>query len=383
MIQPHGNTLVDRVVTSDRAETLRRTFDELPTIELDRNLLFDFSNIASGVYSPLEGFMSRNDFLKVINDLALESGTPWPLPIVLDIDTATANEIEPGQRAGLVGPESTPVGVMDIDDVYRYNEEDTCRELFGTVDEDHPGVRMIQEKGPFFVGGTIKGFEDALPRNGPRDLTPKESRVLFEQMDWETVVGFQTRNVPHRAHEYLQKSSLEHVDGLFIQPKIGEKKRGDYTNEAILEGYDSLIEHYYPADVVVQSMFKSRMWYAGPREAVFDSIVRKNYGCTHFIVGRDHAGVGNYYGDFEAQELVKEIGTIGIELQFYHYSFYCSACDGMVSEKICPHKSGDRTEPSGTDLRTTLSSGKTPSAQLMRPEVVETILKLDEIVVED
>jgi sulfate adenylyltransferase len=183
--------------------------------------------------------------------------------------------------------------------------------------------------------------------------------------------------VPHRAHEYLQKSALEHVDGLLIHPKIGEKKHGDYTNNAILEGYKSLINNYYPSELAVLSMFKSRMMYAGPREAIFDSIVRKNHGCTHFIIGRDHAGVGNYYGDFEAQQLFDAIGNVGIEPLYYHYAFYCTKCDEIVSEKICPHDSGHHIEPSGTKLRGMISEREKPPSELMRPEVAETILSID------
>jgi sulfate adenylyltransferase len=383
MIPPHGNELVDRTVDTGRSDDLRETFEDLPAVTLDQNLLFDFANIARGVYSPLRGFMSRNDFLKVTRDMTLESGVTWPLPIVLDVGTELANEIEPGDRIGLRRPDGTPVGVMDADSVYRYNEEETCENLFGTTDEEHPGVRTIRAKDPFFVGGPIKAFADAVPRNGNHDITPKETRVLFGKRDWDTVVGFQTRNVPHRAHEYLQKSALEHVDGLFIQPKIGEKKPGDYTKDAILQGYESLIDNYYPTDSVILSMFKSRMMYAGPREAVFDSIVRKNYGCTHFIVGRDHAGVGNYYGDFEAQQLFDALGDIDIEPLYYHYAFYCTICDGIVSEKVCPHDSDNHMEPSGTKLRGLISDGERPPPELMRPEVAETVLSLDGVFVEE
>jgi sulfate adenylyltransferase len=383
MISPHGNDLVDRVVGPDRSTKLREGFDEFATVTLDRNLLYDFANLARGVYSPLRGFMSRNDFLKVVNDLTLESGVAWPLPVVLDVGADLANDIGPGERVGIRRPDGTPVGVMDVDSVYRYNETETAEKLFGTTDDDHPGVRTLRSKEPFFVGGPVKAFPDALPRNGNHDISPKESRVLFRKHGWDTVVGFQTRNVPHRAHEYLQKSALEHVDGLLVQPKIGEKKPGDYTNSAILEGYEALIDGYYPTESVVLAMFKSRMWYAGPREAVFDSIVRKNYGCTHFIVGRDHAGVGNYYGDFEAQRLFDAVGDVGIEPLYYHYAFYCTVCDGIVSEKICPHDDRHHMEPSGTKLRGMFAEGEYPPPELMRPEVAETVLTLDGVFVEE
>jgi sulfate adenylyltransferase len=381
MIQPHGNTLVDRTVDPARSEQLRDSFGDQPTVTLDRNLLFDFQNLARGVYSPLQGFMSRNDFLKVVNDVTLESGVPWPIPVVLDVETEFADEIEPGERLGLRGPDGTPVGVVDVDSVYRYSEAETCKQLFGTTDDDHPGVRAIRAKEPFLVGGPIKAFADARERSGRYDLSPRETRVLFGRRGWDTVVGFQTRNVPHRAHEYLQKSALEHVDGLLVQPKIGAKKPGDYTDRAILAGYETLLEQYYPEDLVTLSIFKSRMMYAGPREAVFDALVRKNYGCTHFIVGRDHAGVGDYYGDFEAQRLFDTMGDVGIEPLYYHYAFYCTRCDGIVSEKVCPHDSEHHIEPSGTELRETLSAGEQPAPGLMRPEVAETVLSLDGVFV--
>lgn len=382
MIPPHGNTLIDRCVTEAQGSKLRDGFEDLVSVTLDRNLLFDFTNLARGVYSPLRGFMSRNDFLKVINDLTLESGAAWPLPVVLDIKAELADKIRPGERIGIRRPDGAPIGVLDVNSVYRYNETEACKKLFGTTDESHPGVRTLRSKASFFIGGPVKAFDDMIPRSGKHDLSPKETRVLFKHNGWNTIVGFQTRNVPHRAHEYLQKSALEHVDGLFIQPKIGEKKVGDYTNNAIIQGYESLINNYYPTESAVLSIFKSRMWYAGPREAIFDSIIRKNYGCTHFIVGRDHAGVGDYYGDFEAQQLFDTVGNIGITPLYYHYAFYCRKCDGIVSEKICPHGSDQHLEPSGTKLRNMLSDAESPPSELMRSEVIETVLNLDSIFIQ-
>ena len=382
MINPHGNTLVDRTINTARSEQLRESFDEYPTVTLDRDLLYDFQNLAQGVYSPLEGFMGRNDFRKVLSDMSLESGVVWPVPVVLDIEADRTEEITPGERVGLRGPDGDPVGMLDVDSVYRYDEVETCTQLFGTTDDDHPGVRAIRAKAPVFVGGSIKAFADAVDRENRYDLSPRETRVLFRRRGWETVVGFQTRNVPHRAHEYLQKSALEHVDGLLVQPKIGEKKPGDYSDAAILAGYETLLERYYPDELVALATFNSRMLYAGPREAVFDALVRKNYGCTHFVVGRDHAGVGDYYGDFAAQELLEGLEQIGIEVLAYHYAFYCQVCDGIVSEKVCPHDQRHHVEPSGTALRETIDAGKRPPPELMRPEVAETVLSLERALIE-
>jgi len=382
MIPPHGNDLVELDLGENRTDELLDEFDSYPEVELDRNLFYDFVNIARGVYSPLDGFISRNDFLKVLNDLTLESGVTWPLPIVLDVGAEKADEIHPGDRLGISTPSGEPAGVMDVDEVYRYNENKACQRIFGTTDTDHPGVRMFKQKGSFFIGGKIKMFHGVETTSSNHALSPAESRVLFEHYGWEDVAGFQTRNVPHRAHEYIQKSTLEHTDGIFIQPKIGEKKVGDYTNETILSAYEKLVSEYYPDETVVLSMFSSRMWYAGPREAVFDSIVRKNHGCTRFIIGRDHAGVGNYYGDFEAQEIFEEIGEIGIEPIYYHYAFYCKKCTGIVSEKVCPHPQEELVEPSGTKIRGMLKDGEKPPTEIMRDEVSQKVLSMEDIFVE-
>jgi sulfate adenylyltransferase len=383
MIAPHGNALVDRYLPSDRSKNLKKEVRNCPEIRLDQNLFYDFLNIASGAYSPLTGFLSQNDFLKVVKDMTLEGGEPWTLPIVLDIGMEKANQISPGDRVCLIGPEGDSVGLLDVDEIYRYNTDEACERIFGTTDDEHPGVEMFSQKEPFFVGGDIKAFHGADGMDDKHFLSPAESRVLFRHRGWETVVGFQTRNVPHRAHEYLQKSALEQTDGIFIQPKIGQKKPGDYANEAILRGYDTLVDEYYPENAVVLAMFSSRMWYAGPREAVFDSIVRKNYGCTHFIIGRDHAGVDDYYSDFASQEIFDKVGDMGINPLYYHYAFFCRRCDGVVSEKICPHDSEERVEPSGTKLRKLLGEHQRPDEKLMRPEVAEKILQMEDVFVGD
>ncbi|WP_436932571.1 sulfate adenylyltransferase [Halosimplex halobium] len=383
MIPPHGNTLIDRRLNEHRSKELRSEFEQLPDIQLTDNQFYDFRNIATGAYSPLRGFLSQNDFLKVINDLSLESGVPWPLPIVLDIDAELANAVDPNDRVGLRGPSGEPIGVMDVEDIYRYNVEDACEKIFQTASDEHPGVRQFKAKDPFFIGGDIKAFASVHDPPSRFNLTPVESRVLFNHNEWDSIAGFQTRNVPHRAHEYLQKSALEHSDGIFIQPKIGSKKKGDYSNEAILTAYETLVSNYYPDQTVAFGTLRSRMWYAGPREAVFDCLVRKNFGCTQFIIGRDHAGVGNYYGDFESQQIFNQLRDINIEPLFYHYAFYCEICDGIVSEKICPHDSSSRIEPSGTKLRKMLKNKESPSPKLMRPEVAETVINMDEIFIGD
>lgn len=375
MNQPHGGRLIDRRIPSAERGEHDSLLDGV-VIDVDRNHLFDLVNLADGRYSPLTGFVGRNDFRKILNDRALEDGTPWPLPVTLDVPPDVADSVSPGERVGLRGPDGAFLGYVDVDEVYRFSVERACDRLFGTDDADHPGVDLVRTKAPFLVGGDVRVFDDVTTGHRAHALTPSETRVLFEHNGWETVAGFQTRNVPHRAHEYLQKATLEHVDGLLIHPKIGEKKSGDYTDDAIIEAYHTLVEQYYPAGAVALAIFPSRMWYAGPREALFDAIVRKNHGCTHMIVGRDHAGVGDYYDDFAAQRALEAV-DLGIEPMFYHYAFYCRECDGMASEKTCPHDASVRVEPSGTEIRRTFDAGDPPAPELMRPEVFDRVYNME------
>jgi sulfate adenylyltransferase len=376
MIEPHGGQLVDRVVSDAHAAQLRSQAEDAPTIALPPSRYQDVVNLATGRFSPLDGFLTRNDFLKVVHDMNLEDGTVWPLPITLDVSADVADELTPGTHASLRAPSGDIFGTIEVREVYKHNPTETVKELFGTDERSHPGVDRYLSQDDFLVGGPVYLFEE--PRYNSRDLLPKESRVLFDHQGWETVVGFQTRNAPHRAHEYIQKSALEPADGLLVQPKLGDKKQGDYRDETILGAYETLIDHYYRQDIVALSVFPSRMRYAGPREAVFDALVRKNQGCSHFVVGRDHAGVGDYYGEFDAQRIFSEIGDVGIEPVFYDYSFYCHQCDGMTSEKVCPHAEHEQVHPSGTRIRSLIQSGEVPSDKMMRPEVAEYLLNEDD-----
>jgi sulfate adenylyltransferase len=380
MIKPHGGDLVDRVVTGTYADQLRAELDDASVLCLDRAQLQDVINIANGRFSPLTGFMSKNDFRKVVYDMTLEDGTRWSLPITLDVNAETASELTPGERIGLESPGGTLVATLDVDDVYKYNKTETAAAIYGTDERQHPGVRNYFNAGEYLIGGDVRMFDEF--RYNDHDLLPKETRVLFSDRDWETVVGFQTRNAPHRAHEYIQKSALEHADGLLIQPKLGYKKAGDYEDDVILQAYRHLVDNYYVDGSAVLSAFPSQMRYAGPREAIFDAIVRKNQGCTHFVVGRDHAGVQDYYDGFDAHRIFDDIEDIGIEPLFYSYSFYCHQCDGMVSEKICPHDDDRQVHPSGTRIRGLIEAGDQPSEKMMRPEVATYLLESDSPFVE-
>jgi len=371
MIDPHGGGLVDRIAAESHAKVLDESVDG-PTLRLEEGAYQDAINIASGRYSPLTGFMGQNDFLKVTQDMALEDGTVWPLPIVLDVSHEKATNLAPGVRAGLEDPTGDRIGVLHVSEVYTYNEERAAKQIFGTAERSHPGVDRLYDRQDFFVGGDITLFEAV--RDHDSDLFPAETRVLFEHNGWDAIAGFQTRNAPHRAHEYIQKSALELVDGLLVQPKLGDKKVNDYQDDVIIGAYDTLFDHYYPQGHVALSSFPSSMRYAGPREAIFDAIVRKNQGCTHFIVGRDHAGVGDYYDEWAAQEVFDEIPGLGIELLFYDYAFYCHKCDGMASMKTCAHDDADRVYPSGSHIRELIRNGDLPSNKLMRPEVARFVM---------
>lgn len=375
MHDPHGGRLVDREVSGEHAAQLRDDVQDGPVIPLSNAQFQDVINITTGRFSPLTGFMSRNDFLKVTQDMTLEDGTTWSLPITLDVEPNLASELVPGEKVGLEAPDGELVAALQVDEVYKYNKEETAQQIYGTSDPSHPGVKKHLNAGDFLVGGDIFSFDEH--RYNEFDLFPAETRVLFERSGWDTVVGFQTRNAPHRAHEYIQKSALEHTDGLLVQPKLGYKKPGDYRDDTIIGAYEQLIENYYDPEMVALSVFPSQMRYAGPREAIFDAIVRKNQGCTHFVVGRDHAGVEDYYDGFDAHRVFEEIDDLGIEPLFYSYSFYCKPCDGMTSEKLCPHDADDQIHPSGTEIRNTLKEGEQPSDKMMRAEVSTYLMETD------
>jgi len=375
MIKPHGGKIVDRSVSDKYAEQLESEVSDGPMIDLNTATYQDLINISNGRYSPIDGFMTQKDLLKVSHDMTLEDGTIWPLPIVLDIPAETAADLRVGEKAGLRNSGGQLVGVIETEEIYKYNTPELVAKIFNTTDKSHPGVRDFCDRDDFLIGGKVYVFNEKAYNK--HELSPKETRVLFKHRGWETVVGFQTRNAPHRAHEHIQKSALEMTDGILIQPKLGEKKSGDYRDEIILGAYKTLLDSYYPDSRVALSVFPNKMNYAGPREAIFDALIRKNQGCTHFIIGRDHAGVGDYYGEFEAQKEFEKMADIGITPLFYSYAFYCERCDGMTSEKICPHEEDQQVHPSGTKIRSLIRSETKPSRKIMRPEVAEYIMNVD------
>lgn len=378
MISPHGGVLVNRLV-DDRE--LRDWAAALPRVRLNARQLSDAQLIAEGAFSPLEGFMGKADYDSVLETMHLPGGLPWPLPISLATDHQTADRLEEGHDVALCGPDGKlVVGLLHLEERYHYEKEREALLVYGTDDQAHPGVRNVYNQGDVLLAGKITLWDLSSPdRQEPicrrYCFTPAQTRRLFEDRGWHTVVGFQTRNPIHRAHEYIQKCALEIADGLLIHPLVGETKADDIPAPIRMECYLALINGYYPADRVVLSVLPAFMRYAGPREAVFHAIVRKNYGCTHFIVGRDHAGVGNYYGPYDAQQIFHRFdpGSLGITPLFFENAFYCRRCQGMASAKTCPHLEADRVSLSGTQVRAMLREGKRPPAEFTRPEVAEVL----------
>jgi len=366
LIEPHGGKLVER--TGSRPDGVER-FEQ---IALTSRELSDLDMLASGALSPLEGFMARHDYERVVDEMRLGNGLPWALPVCLAVDR------EPnGDRAVLTDAAGAPLAVLDVEQVYEYDKEREAERCFRTTDEAHPGVARLYEQKPLYLAGRVTVFERVEPPFPQLAFDPAQTRAAFAERGWRRVVGFQTRNPIHRAHEYLTKGALETVDGLLIHPLVGETKSDDVPATTRVECYEVLVENYYPSDRVLVSAFPAAMRYAGPREAIWHAICRKNYGCSHFIVGRDHAGVGDYYGTYDAQLIFDEFESheLDIEPMFFEHAFFCRACGQMATPKTCPHGGDDHVFLSGTKVRELLAEGKLPPAEFSRPEVAEVLIQ--------
>jgi len=369
--KPHGGRLVRKLSSEKTKERILDEKEEYSKVQINGGLAIDLENIAHGVYSPLEGFLRENEFQSVLDTMRLPNDLPWTIPIVLDVDEKELN-FGIGD-AILLYCKDTPIAEMYVDDIYKYDKKEFAQKVFKTTDINHPGVAKIHDMGKYLIGGEIRLLNELPNLFGNYTLRPIETRVLFKERNLKTMVAFQTRNVPHLGHEYLQKSALAFVDGLFVNPVLGKKKEGDYKDEVILKAYGTLFNHYYPKDTAILATVRYEMRYAGPREAIQHAIMRKNFGCTHFIVGRDHAGVGNYYGSYEAQEMFKNFPDLGITPMFFKEFFYCNKCNGIVNERICPHPMEDREYFSGTKIRKIIVEEKEPPEYFMRKEVYNTI----------
>lgn len=371
---PHGGVLVNRVAQDREAEELRLRTPDLPTLRLSARQISDLALIANGAFSPLTGFLGRADYQRVIKEMCLANGLPWTIPVVLAVDSSDAPA--EGAEVALYDPQGTLWGILQVEEVYQYDKRQEAREVYRTEEAAHPGVAALYAQGDRLVGGSVTVLHDVRQR-APHELSPAETRAEFSRRGWHTVVGFQTRNPVHRAHEYIQKCALEIVDGLLLHPLVGETKSDDVPADVRMRCYEVLLANYYPQERVLLNTLPAAMRYAGPREAIFHALVRKNYGCTHFIVGRDHAGVGSYYGTYDAQKLFDHFApdALGITPLKFENSFYCRRCTSMASEKTCPHDRADRVELSGTAVRALLRAGTLPPPEFSRPEVARILIE--------
>ena len=377
-IAPHGGKLVDLLVTGSEAEALSHEVEHLPRVVVNDRELSDLEMLAVGALSPLTGFASKADYDSVLDSMHLANGLAWTIPVTLSLDEEAVKRIGGASSVSLEGEGTEPLAVLRVDEVFRRDREREAVAVFGTEDLDHPGVRALHDAGDYCLAGSIQVLrlpphEDFVEYR----LTPAETRAEFERRGWRTVVGFQTRNPIHRAHEYLQKCALEITDGLLVHPLVGATKGDDVPAEVRMRCYEVLFEGYYPKDRAMVSVFPAAMRYAGPKEAIWHAIARKNYGCTHFVIGRDHAGVGSYYGTYDAQKIFERFDPdeLGITPLMFEHSFWCNRCEGMASPKTCPHGEEDRVSLSGTKVREMLRAGERPPAEFSRPEVADILIE--------
>jgi sulfate adenylyltransferase len=376
-IPPHGGELVDLLLTGTEAAEAAREAANHPKIEIGPREAADLEMLATGAMSPLTGFMVEKDYRPVIEEMRLSSGLPWSIPITLSTDDEGLKRIGRSDTVTLA-LDGRPVALLNVEQAYRRDREVEAEAVFQTVDRAHPGVAALDRAGDWVIGGPLRVFALSAPETFlDRRMAPAQTRQAFAERGWRRVVGFQTRNPVHRAHEYIQKCALETVDGLLLHPLVGETKGDDVPADVRMRCYEVLLESYYPADRVLLSVFPAAMRYAGPKEAIFHAVVRKNYGCTHFIVGRDHAGVGDFYGTFDAHRIFDrfEPDELGITPLFFDHAFWCHRCEGMATTKICPHGDEDRLTLSGTRVREMLRNGERPPPEFSRPEVADVLIE--------
>lgn len=378
LIAPHGGKLVDREARGAERETLLRASVTLPSVTINARAEADLELIAIGALSPLEGFLGEADYLSVRDHLRLANGLVWSIPITLSATAEERAKLNVGDDVALRTRDGKLVAILHLAEIYTYDKQREAEAVYGTSEDRHPGVQVLYSQGEFLLGGKVtvidhpNGHEFKEYRH-----TPAQTRALFAEKNWTRIVAFQTRNPVHRAHEYIQKCAMETVDGLLLHPIVGETKADDIPANVRLRAYEAILENYYPKDRTVLGVLPAAMRYAGPREAIFHATIRKNYGCSHFIVGRDHAGVGNYYGTYDAQKIFGNFTPeeIGITPMFFDNTFFCRKCDGMASLKTCPHDASQHVSLSGTKVREMLTNGEIPPIEFTRPEVAQVLIE--------
>jgi sulfate adenylyltransferase len=379
IVEPHGGTLKPLLGSDiEQAKALHEEAKSLRRIDLSSMEISDLIMMASGAFSPLEGFMGQEDYQAVLNDMCLSDGTLWPIPVTLSVSKEEADRLKAGQKISLVDPKHEEcMGVMTIEDKFCCDKKIEAQRVFGTTDQRHPGVAKLYKQDEYRLGGSVAVLsEGEYPSQYSEYARPQETRSLFKERGWNKITAFQTRNPMHRSHEYLVKIALEVSDGILIHPIVGRLKEGDVPAEVRIRCYRVLLDRYFPSERVVLKVYPMEMRYGGPREAVLHAIIRQNFGCSHLIVGRDHAGVGNYYGPFEAQEIFDHLpeGSLRIKPLRLDWTFWCYACGGMASMKTCPHEKDKRLLISGTELRRMLWEGRKPPEEFSRPEVLEILI---------
>ena len=377
-ILPHGGRLVNCLVSEKEQKPLLDHAKGLLKIPLDDRHLSDVEMIAIGALSPLEGFMGGVDYSSVVEKGRLAAGLPWTIPITLAVENTLADKIKLGEETALTDAEGESIAILQVKEKFAWSKEKEASLVYRTIDRSHPGVEMVHQMPEVLLAGPIKALR--LPKHTDflqYRLTPVQTRQIFLERKWRRVVGFQTRNPIHRAHEYIQKCALEVTNGLLLHPLVGKTKGDDVSAEVRMKSYEVMLKHYYPEEKVLLAVMPAAMRYAGPREAIFHAVIRKNYGCTHFIVGRDHAGVKNFYGPFDAHLIFDDYTTeeIGIIPLFFDNTYYCRACGQMASPKTCPHDMGEHVTLSGTKVRELLSSGQAPPIEITRPKVAEVLME--------
>jgi len=376
-IEPHGGKLVNRFVPADEKQKKVEEAKKLKQIILDEYLSFDLDCIAKGIFSPLEGFMGEEETLSSLETMHIRKTIPWTIPILLDVSSDKAETIEIGEAVGLYSSENGLLGTITVQEKFQLDKKYLAEKVYSTTDEQHPGVKRIYSLGDVFIAGPVEVFDKKVIEFEEYNLPPQQTRAIFDERGWKRIVAFQTRNPIHRAHEYLTKCALEICDGLLIHPLMGTTKSDDIPGNVRMECYKALIENYYPKDHILLSIMPVNMRYAGPKEAIMHAIIRKNYGCTHFIVGRDHAGVGNYYGTYDAQKIFDNFNPEELKITplFFDHTFYCRACGNMASIKTCPHDTSNHVVLSGTKVREMLKKGEILPQEFTRTEVASVLMK--------